>query len=303
MKGKQFTVQELQDAINKRLEQFNGKKYEDTEYHGWYAKEIKEELSERGITELRPTTWGIVVDFSENGLFFFQDNMAKIEAEFNRDKRFKYGGRGTIVFLRIAFRSDLLKFTMDEARRFLLEEKRDETIMKLKEQRAAASSRAAPLVNNERGYSTMYTFRGKTKRGGKWVEGDLSRLVQNGGREYVFPANGFDSADNYEVETDTVGMASGWRDKTGRAIYKGDIVTLINEDGEQIFIVCEFGKVRRQIYEYEVEISGFYFRLPDGRKCFPIVKNYAGKHDTELYEIVGNIWDTPELIGKREAAQ
>ena len=82
---------------------------------------------------------------------------------------------------------------------------------------------------------------------------------------------------------------SGWYDRSGRKIYEGDIVSLINEDGNEIQIICEFGMVKRQIYEHEVEISCFSFRMPDGRHCFPIVKNYIGKHDTELYKVIGHI--------------
>jgi uncharacterized phage protein (TIGR01671 family) len=83
---------------------------------------------------------------------------------------------------------------------------------------------------------------------------------------------------------------SEFNDKKGKEIYEGDIISLVTADGEAITITCKFGKVKRQIFENFVEINGFYFeRSNDDRKTFPIVCNYLGKHDTEIYEIIGNI--------------
>lgn len=100
-------------------------------------------------------------------------------------------------------------------------------------------------------------------------------------------------------------LCSGFKDRWKEIIFVGDIIELTNEDGEEIRVVCEFGSVKRDIYGNLVEIVGFYFRiLPNGRKTFPIVNNYLGKHDIELFEIVGSIYETPdmakggELIGR-----
>jgi len=34
----------------------------------------------------------------------------------------------------------------------------------------------------------------------------------------------------------------------------------------------------------------------EGKATFPIVDNYAGKHDLELMEVIGDIYSNPELI-------
>lgn len=127
MKNKYFTVTELQEAINKRLCVFAGRKYEGTEFHSWYSREIAAEFEERGIKELRPSTWGIATDMSEQGVHFIAERVAEVNIDFKRDKRFKNSaGRGVIYSIVVVFREELLPLTLDGARRFLLEERRDE---------------------------------------------------------------------------------------------------------------------------------------------------------------------------------
>ena len=87
----------------------------------------------------------------------------------------------------------------------------------------------------------------------------------------------------------------GKKDKKDKEIYAEDIINLINENGESINVVCEFGIARRKIFENIVDITGFYFKLPNGKKTFPIVNNYCGKHDLELFEVIGNTFENPEL--------
>ncbi len=143
MKDKKLTVSELQEAINKRLAVFAGRKYVETEFHEWYAREIAEEFTVRGIKELRPSTWGIVTDMSEQGISFFAERVAEVNIDFKRDKRFKYGaGRGVILSMAVAFREDLLPLSLEDARRLLFNEKRDECVKRAEEIRRKAAREA-----------------------------------------------------------------------------------------------------------------------------------------------------------------
>jgi uncharacterized phage protein (TIGR01671 family) len=136
-------------------------------------------------------------------------------------------------------------------------------------------------------------FRGKRVDNGEFIEGCyFKRWTGARYKHYII-----DWLIEYEVIPETVGQFTGLHDKNGNEIYEGDIIQLVDDSGETIIVVCEFGTARREIYGNVVDIIGFYFkRLCDGKKTFPIVCNYAGKHDTEIFEIVGNIYENPELL-------
>lgn len=67
-----MTNKELQDALNGRLEKFDGEKYSGKEastpiYHRWYMHEIESELESRGIEIFRAATWKIVAERRPRG--------------------------------------------------------------------------------------------------------------------------------------------------------------------------------------------------------------------------------------------
>lgn len=100
--------------------------------------------------------------------------------------------------------------------------------------------------------------------------------------------------DFYEVHPETVGEYSGYilpEDK--RKIFEGDRFKVINDSGKEVEVICEFGMARRTIMGNEVDISCFYFLVSeyDGKKTFPIVKNYAGVHDLSMFRYVGTVHD------------
>ena len=88
------------------------------------------------------------------------------------------------------------------------------------------------------------------------------------------------------------------KDKNGKDIYQGDIIKLKNEFGQEILVVCQFGDAKREIkgnFIHNCLITGFYFIFNEF-KTFPIIKNYAGVSDYELFEVIGNIYENPELL-------
>lgn len=102
--------------------------------------------------------------------------------------------------------------------------------------------------------------------------------------------------DGVEAHNSEISFESGWTDSNDTSIYTGDVVELTNEDGKTVHAICKFGSVVRPTFKHWVEIIGFYFQLiACGRKTFPIVNNYQGKHDTKLFTIIGNIYEEPDL--------
>lgn len=127
----------------------------------------------------------------------------------------------------------------------------------------------------------MGLYRGKRKDNGAWETGGL--VVVRGGcsDEQVFIS---DKMTGYHtpVLPETVGQFTGVTDKNGRKIFEGDIIKS-----------CEYGDI------YAVKYFG-YDNYP-AFDCVPEVSNCECNGlsflvNVEGCEVIGNIYDNPELI-------
>ena len=114
-------------------------------------------------------------------------------------------------------------------------------------------------------------FRGKNLFG-KWIEGDLLQYLGCGKKHIVLHSTG---AGEQEVIASTIGEYTGLKDKNGKKIFEGDIVTMPRYGS---------GKHKSVVYfkngKFAVNGSNYNFKDICPRNM----------------EVIGNIYDNPELL-------
>lgn len=119
-------------------------------------------------------------------------------------------------------------------------------------------------------------FRGKSIDTNEWLYGDLVRSYDM--KRCAILVNDKSSYEECEVNPCTVGQFTGLYDKNGKEIYEGDILKF--SDGNKLYIV-KFIKGMFQASDLEGEGYSLY-----------LLSNL----DNHNYEIVGNVFDNPELL-------
>ena len=121
-------------------------------------------------------------------------------------------------------------------------------------------------------------FRGKGPRTGNWFYGNL--FIDMYGRTHIFSLE----VGVLEVGPETIGQFSGLYDCNKKEIYEGDILKWIT--GKMYVVKFWRGMFYASVEECNEGILG----------CFPL-------HALTECEIVGNIFDNPELLKGGENEQ
>ena len=135
-------------------------------------------------------------------------------------------------------------------------------------------------------------FRGKRLDNDEWVYGDL--MHDNHGGCYIYPLDAKNLYTENKVDPDTVGQFTGLHDKNNRGIYEGDIVECVSWN--EYFTNPATGEVmqpfRRKMY-VDFRKGGFKIVEPMPE---PMKDNEWDIICNGDIEIIGNIYDNPELI-------
>lgn len=125
-------------------------------------------------------------------------------------------------------------------------------------------------------------FRGKSKKTGEWLYGDLVRNTE-GVFAIIPPVESTCNIYNYEVEEDTIGQNTEMYDSRLKKIYEGDVVTWFSNG------FMETGRIEYKREEAQYRIVN---RLPTrgNREYTQTIQNR-----TNLI-VRGNIYDNPSLM-------
>jgi len=138
-------------------------------------------------------------------------------------------------------------------------------------------------------------FRGKRKDNNKWIYGNLyHQKYYSGHRYFIIKRIGIVIDDNKvidmniiraeEIIPETVGQYTGIKDKDGKKIFEGDLITFHTEyemDNDDVWYEKE-----PYLVKWDNEIAGFE----------PFYLNGRWRCDIVNLRIVGNKWDNPELL-------
>lgn len=127
-------------------------------------------------------------------------------------------------------------------------------------------------------------FKAKRKDGEKWIEGYYQKRYDLLGNEehLIFHADSYKVWEYAEIVPETICQFTGICDKNGNRIWENDILMAHLDESYPEDVTYE---------TVEWNINGWGMRENGSMD-----REYLGEFDLEHYEVVGNIFDNPELL-------
>lgn len=138
-------------------------------------------------------------------------------------------------------------------------------------------------------------FRGKEKNSGEWIYGDLRHISDGHGGYILCIVDNTNGRNNdvtgVEVVPETVGQYTGLTDKNGVKIFEGDIVKGTAYSATMIGVIVWIDEISSFGVRYVNAPNPTAWLNSSILRCAAI-----GKTDEFAAEVIGNIYDNPELL-------
>ena len=140
-------------------------------------------------------------------------------------------------------------------------------------------------------------FRGKEKNSGKWIYGDLRHISDGHGGYILCIVDNTNGRNNdvtgVEVVPETVGQYTGLTDKNNVKIFEGDIVKGTAYSATRIGVIVWIDEISSFGVRYVNAPNPTAWENSSILRCVSL-----GKTDEFAAEVIGNIYDNPELLKK-----
>ena len=141
-----------------------------------------------------------------------------------------------------------------------------------------------------------YLCKAKRTDNGKWIIGGLVRYGFAGREKYYIVPNYASDLYALEIDPSTICWYTGLKDKNGRLIWENNIVKDLFSD---VCAQIKYGSYQNCFDSTKAEHVGFYVCWPD---------KYTKRYRKDLgywinmvdAEVVGNVFDNPELLEVQE---
>lgn len=135
------------------------------------------------------------------------------------------------------------------------------------------------IYNN--GTSREILFHGKNRATDKWVEGYYKRI---GGDTLIEEAER--AGVSHYVDPQTVGQYVNRKDKNKKRVFEGDVVRFYKEINGETF--------QGKYVVYYVDAYCAFMLRDIEQKSYP--KDLPSQSEMKYYEVIGNVYDNPELL-------